>query len=132
VILSYPYKTAKSLLFRESERLITVRDGRGMGTIRRDGIKMRKDIRIGRWSGCGIRMDEDDRTASRHHARVLSEGGEYFIEDICSASGTFVDGEKIDRKRKLEDGAEIRIGKALMQFRSGGMEGKAYGTFVEG
>lgn len=120
------------LLFSERERVITVIDSRGKETrYPIDKIKMREDIRIGRCPVCEIRMEKKDRSASRHHARILSEGGEYFIEDICSASGTFVDGEKID-KRKLEDGDEIKIGKALMQFRSGGMEGKAFGAFVEG
>lgn len=118
------------LLFRESERLITVRDGRGMEAIRLDKIKRRRDMRMGRCPVCEIRMDENDRTASRHHARVIFENNEYFIEDICSVGGTLVNSKKIDRK-KLEDGDEIKIGKALMQFRSRGMEEKAYGAFVE-
>ena len=122
------------LLFSERERIITAIYGRGMETIRLDKIKMREDIRIGRWPGCEIRIDQKDRSASRHHARIISENGEYFIEDICSAGGTFVDGEKIDRKRKLEDGDEIKIGKALMRFRSGGMRSRGYdyGTYAEG
>jgi pSer/pThr/pTyr-binding forkhead associated (FHA) protein len=118
------------LLFRESERLITVRDGRGMEAIRLDKIKRRRDMRMGRCPVCEIRMDENDRTASRHHARVIFENNEYFIEDICSVGGTLVNSKKIDRK-KLEDGDEIKIGKALMQFRSRGMEEKAYGAFGE-
>ena len=120
------------LLFSERDRTITVRDGRGMDTIRLDKIKRRRDIRIGRCPVCEISMDEKDRTASRHHARIISENGEFFIEDILSAGGTFVNGVKIDRK-KLDDGDEIRIGKALMQFRRGGMRSRGYdyGTYAE-
>ena len=121
----YKIKIGRSvLLFRESERLITVMDGRGMETgYSLDKIKRRKDIRMGRCPVCEIRMDEDDRTASRHHARIIFENDEYFIEDICSAGGTFVNGVKIDRKRKLEDEDEIKMGHTLMQFKRVGMGG---------
>jgi pSer/pThr/pTyr-binding forkhead associated (FHA) protein len=112
--------------------MITVIDSRGKETrYPLDKIKMREDIRIGRCPVNEIPLDKEDRTASRHHARVIFENNEYFIEDICSAGGTFVNGKKIGRKRKLEDEDEIKIGKALMQFRSRGMEEKAYGAFVE-
>jgi len=105
------------LSFSERERTITVRDGRGMDTIRLDEIRRRRDIRIGRCPVCEIRMDEKDRTASRHHARIIFEDSEYFIEDICSADGTFVNGVVIEEKKRLEDGDEIKIGHILMQFR---------------
>ena len=129
----YKIKIGRAVFsFSERERLITVRDSRGMETrYSWDKIKMRRDIRVGRCHVSEIRMDEDDRTASRHHARIVSENEEYFIEDICSAGGTFVDGEKIDGERKLEDGDKIKMGKTLMLFRSVGIEGAGFGTFVE-
>ncbi|MCW3130788.1 MAG: FHA domain-containing protein [Methanophagales archaeon] len=107
------------LLFSERERIITAIDGRGMEIIRLDKIKMREDIRIGRWPVNEICIDERDLTASRHHARLVSEKGKYFIEDICSSNGTFVNGVKIEEKKKLEDKDEIKLGNTLMlmQFR---------------
>ena len=121
------------LLFSEREGVITVIDSRGKETrYPLDKIKMREDIRIGRCSVNEIPLDKEDRTASRHHARIIFEDGEYFIEDICSAGGTFVNGKKIGRKRKLEDEDEIKMGNVLMQFRRVGIEGKDFGTYVEG
>jgi hypothetical protein len=66
-------------------------------------IDVTKDIRIGRCPVCEIRMDEDDRTASRHHARLLFENGAYFIEDIWSTNGTKVNGQEIKGKTRLHD-----------------------------
>jgi pSer/pThr/pTyr-binding forkhead associated (FHA) protein len=121
------------LLFNEREGEITVIDRRGKETrYPLDKIKMREDIRIGRCPVNDIPLDKDDRTASRHHAGIIFEDGEYFIEDICSAGGTSVNGKKIGRKRKLEDEDEIKMGKTLMQFRRVGIEGKNFGTYVEG
>lgn len=106
------------LLFSEKERLIRVIDGRGMETnYSLSKIKMREDIRMGRWSGCEIPIDKDDRTVSRHHARIAFENGKYIVEDMCSTNGTLVNGKEI-KKQKLEDGDEIKLGNALMQFRN--------------
>ena len=50
-----------------------------------------------------------DSRASRTHARILLEGGEYLIEDCGSRHGTFVNGEKITR-RALHSSDRIDFG----------------------
>lgn len=110
------------LLFSERERAITVIDRIGKETrYPLDKIKMREDIRIGRCPVNEIPLDKDDRTASRHHARLLFEKSEYFVEDICSAGGTFVNGKKIEEKKKLEEEDEIKMGNTIMQFKCMGL-----------
>ena len=42
-------------------------------------------------------------TVSRHHARIWREGDDYYVEDLNSTNGTFVNGEivNINEPRKL-------------------------------
>ncbi|MBW1905171.1 MAG: TonB family protein [Deltaproteobacteria bacterium] len=65
-------------------------------------------IKIGRLQTSDIRLD--DEKVSRMHAVIEVTGpGEVFIIDLGSASGTLVNGEKIN-KRKLQTGDEVQVG----------------------
>jgi phosphoserine phosphatase RsbU/P len=50
-----------------------------------------------------------DTRASRSHARIVAENGEYVIEDCGSRHGTYVNGQRIVR-RTLEDSDRIEFG----------------------
>lgn len=50
-----------------------------------------------------------DARASRDHATIQSEGSDYVVVDVGSKQGTFVNGEKIDR-RKLTSNDRIEFG----------------------
>jgi serine phosphatase RsbU (regulator of sigma subunit)/pSer/pThr/pTyr-binding forkhead associated (FHA) protein len=50
-----------------------------------------------------------DNRASRNHARILAEGGAYFIEDLNSRHGTWVNGERVAR-RALHNSDRIDFG----------------------
>jgi len=118
------------LMFNEKEEAITViSKAEGRKEYHLNEIEMRGDIKIGRCPINEIRIDEEDLTASRHHARLFIKDSDYFIEDIWSLGGTFVNDIKIDIKR-LEDKDKIRLGNTLMQFRMVGMGGKDYVTVV--
>jgi serine phosphatase RsbU (regulator of sigma subunit) len=62
---------------------------------------------IGRQAGNHLMLR--DARASRHHARLTIEEGEYVLEDLQSRHGVFVNGERIDRKA-LQDGDRIEFG----------------------
>jgi len=73
---------------------------------------------IGRDGSCDIPID--NIAVSREHARItkeqsrISKGpGDYFVEDMGSANGTFVNGHKVDKKM-LNTGDEITIGKYFL------------------
>ena len=57
----------------------------------------------------------DDSSVSREHARILRSAEGYFIEDLKSRNGTYMDGRRIV-KEKLSDGSEVRIGAIDMRF----------------
>lgn len=71
-------------------------------------------ITVGRIEGNEIIIN--NLGVSRHHARILREGGEFFIEDMQSANGTLVNNDSITGKRKLKDRDIIEIGKHYLVF----------------
>lgn len=58
---------------------------------------------------------------SRQHARIVVEGGSYFVEDLDSTNFTFVNKQKLTPKvrQKVGDGDEIRFGRVTVLFRTG-------------
>src|SRR5262245_29716663 len=42
-----------------------------------------------------------DNRASRNHARIVIEAGDYYVEDVNSSHGVFVNGVKISRQKLL-------------------------------
>jgi DNA-binding winged helix-turn-helix (wHTH) protein len=49
--------------------------------------------------------------ASRHHARIDVEGSQISIEDLASKNGTFVNGERIQKRTPLRNGDQIVFGR---------------------
>jgi pSer/pThr/pTyr-binding forkhead associated (FHA) protein len=74
-----------------------------------DTFKMDKDeITIGRNSANDITID--NLAVSDRHARIVRDKTGYYVEDLGSTNGTFVDGRKITRLG-LVGRQEITIGK---------------------
>ncbi len=51
-----------------------------------------------------------DNSVSRNHARLTYENEAYWIEDLESKSGTWVNGQQISLKTRLSSGDELRLG----------------------
>lgn len=58
-----------------------------------------------------------DTGVSRKHVGIRKLGDEWELADLGSTNGTFVNGEKVAR-RKLEVGDVIRVGTSEMMFRA--------------
>ena len=56
-----------------------------------------------------------DDAVSSAHALIVQEGERYFIEDLKSANGTFLDGVKVQRTQ-LSNGQKIKIGTSTLVF----------------
>jgi DNA-binding winged helix-turn-helix (wHTH) protein len=59
----------------------------------------------------------DDSTISRRHARIRIAGNGATIEELGSKNGTFVQGRKIEKPRRLSDGDQIQVGSVVLTFR---------------
>ena len=71
-------------------------------------------ISIGRSSDADVRIE--DRYASGIHARVYSRGANYYVEDMNSTNGTFLNGRRLNGEAKLNDLDEVRIGNTEFRF----------------
>ncbi len=63
---------------------------------------------VGRGDDLGVRLT--DPTVSRTHARIVYEEERFHLEDLGSANGTFLDGRRVQRRRRLPDSSRIRFG----------------------
>ena len=68
---------------------------------------------LGRQKGVDILID--DIGASREHAKVFSQDGDWFVVDLGSRNGTIVNGSKVSRWQ-LGHGDTITIGKTSIRF----------------
>jgi pSer/pThr/pTyr-binding forkhead associated (FHA) protein len=59
----------------------------------------------------------DDVTVSRDHALIVRRNGAYWLDDLGSLNGTYVNRRRIDSHR-LEDGDELQVGKYKLTFLS--------------
>lgn len=65
-------------------------------------------ISIGRGPDNDVVIDEPQ--ISRHHARLLRADDGLFIEDLGSANGTFIDGDRITGRGQLDAGQTVSFG----------------------
>jgi hypothetical protein len=85
-----------------------------------------EESQIGRWDADGgifpdVDLDADDPEAkvSRRHARIMRRNGQYFVEDLGSTNGTFINrGRRLlpGDRQPLRDGDEIIVGKTFLRF----------------
>jgi pSer/pThr/pTyr-binding forkhead associated (FHA) protein len=69
---------------------------------------------IGRTSECNFTIN--DSLVSKRHCIITNEEGKFFIEDIGSRNGTFLNGKPIKKKTALFYGDKITIGETIMRF----------------
>jgi hypothetical protein len=107
---------------RVMARLVIERGGRIGKEFPITGI----ETNIGRWDADSgifpdVDLDEDDPEAkiSRRHARIVNHNGQYFIEDLGSTNGTFVNrGRRLlpGKRHMLQNGDEVIVGKTFLKF----------------
>jgi hypothetical protein len=59
----------------------------------------------------------EDALVSRRHALVRALPGALEVEDLGSTNGTFIDGERLEGRRAVGAGAEIRVGNTVLEVR---------------
>jgi predicted component of type VI protein secretion system len=77
-------------------------------------LEQGKTYRIGRAKDADIRLK--DIKVSRDHAMVRAENDQYYVEDLGSRNGTYVNGEKTSGRMEIKDGDQIRLGFSVLQF----------------
>ncbi len=104
-----PVKQAKQKKRRGQPGSIAIADGPQSGvSAPLDG----EPVTIGRGSDCQIRLDDD--YSSTRHARIFLSDGQWWVEDLGSTNGTYLDGQRLTRPLQAEIGGSIRIGRTTL------------------
>ena len=72
-------------------------------------------LTVGRGNNNDVALPEDEYASGRH-ARFEPRRDGIWIEDIGSTNGTFVNGIRLTRERKLTPGDVVRIGETDLRF----------------
>jgi pSer/pThr/pTyr-binding forkhead associated (FHA) protein len=90
---------------------VTIADGPQAGV----GATLGEEpVVIGRGSDCQIRLDDD--YSSTRHARLFQSEGQWWVEDLGSTNGTYLDGQRVTRPVPAEIGGSIRIGRTTLNI----------------
>ena len=60
-----------------------------------------------------------DPSVSRRHAELTPAGGRWFVRDLGSANGTFVNGHPVRERCEVRAGDAVRVGDTVMELRGG-------------
>src|SRR5215813_15321290 len=68
-------------------------------------------LTVGRGTECDLVLPE--RQVSRQHIKIKLVGEQYYIQDLDSKNGTWVNGQQLKGARELRDGDEIHLALAV-------------------
>jgi len=92
--------------------LMLLKDGEAIG------FRLTEDVTVlGRAPECQIQLDSN--MVSRRHAQVTRDKDSYFVEDLGSGNGTFLNGKRINERTQLKANDRIKLGPILLRFESG-------------
>ena len=100
---------AQSLLPRKNPTITIIQESESQ-EIRQEFNQ--SELMIGRDPACEIQLN--DETVSNQHARLWFRNKQWWIEDLLSTNGTFLNDERLEIPTILISGDEVRIGKVLL------------------
>ena len=72
-------------------------------------------VTVGRAQDSTLVLDDD--YASGRHARLYPKDGTWYVEDLGSTNGTYVDRQKVTAPTPVPLGVPVRIGKTALELR---------------
>jgi pSer/pThr/pTyr-binding forkhead associated (FHA) protein len=78
-------------------------------------FELGQELTIGRADKCHVMLD--DTYVSQVHARVFTRGESYFIEDLGSTNGTYLNRKRVGGATELQRGDRVKIGKTVLEMR---------------
>ena len=97
---------------RSAPRTLAVTEGPNAGqTVTLDG----SPLLIGRGTDAALRLDDD--YVSTRHARIATNGEQWFVEDLGSTNGTFLGSQRVTSPVPISVGTPVRVGKTVVELR---------------
>jgi pSer/pThr/pTyr-binding forkhead associated (FHA) protein len=93
-----------------SSVVVKTSDGKKLGSYR-----LSDPMRIGRADGSEIHLD--DTYVSQAHARLFGRNGSWFVEDLGSTNGTYLNQQRVTSPSELHPGDTLKIGKSILEIR---------------
>jgi pSer/pThr/pTyr-binding forkhead associated (FHA) protein len=91
---------------RTTARYLVVTEGSLVGT---------QPVLIGRADDSTLVLTDD--YSSTRHARLSQRGSEWYVEDLGSTNGTYLDRAKVTTAVRVPIGTPVRIGKTAIELR---------------
>lgn len=109
--IAEPGSRAKRPKGSNAPAVVIVRtDGKRAGSYR-----LASPMQIGRAETCEINPKDD--YLSQFHARLFPRDGTWFVEDLGSTNGTFLNDHKVSGPLEVHAGDDVRLGRTVLQLR---------------
>lgn len=82
----------------------------------------RPEITLGRETGCDFQLE--DPTVSAQHARLTYHHQQWWLEDLASTNGTYLNDEVVTAPVVITSGDELRLGHLVVKVHVGAGEPK--------
>ena len=77
-------------------------------------LRLEGGLSIGRAANNGLAVD--DQFMSHMHARILRRGPFFYVEDLGSTNGTFINDQRITGDAQLRVHDELRLGETVLRY----------------
>jgi hypothetical protein len=78
-------------------------------------LQLKEELTFGRSESCTVPLD--DTYVSTLHARLYAKEGTWFVEDMGSTNGTYLNRVKVTAPSPIAVGDEVRVGKTIVEVR---------------
>jgi FHA domain len=107
-----PHATTTPARGRRQPSSVLVHGGEGA---KPSTVKLNGSTDVGRGDACAITLD--DTYVSQQHARFFERDGAWFVEDLGSTNGTYLNDERVTQPAEVHPGDVVRLGKTVLELR---------------
>ena len=95
---------------RDGTRLRVVEPAEARGR----SYELGDELTLGRAGGCQVTID--DTYVSQLHARLFRREGQYYVEDLGSTNGTYLNRRKVTAPIAIRKGDRLQVGKTVLEL----------------
>jgi hypothetical protein len=106
-----PARKRDSSVRRSGDKLVVLEPNERRGQT----FDLGEELTVGRAEGCGVALPEDT-FVSQLHARVFRRDGSFYVEDLGSTNGTFLNRKPVTTAVQLRKGDRLQVGKTLLEL----------------